>query len=181
MNRIMVIGVSAGVGKSTLAMKLGKLLKLPVYHLDTYFWKPGWIEATNEEFSNAQEKLVGKEKWIIEGNYTKTIHLRELHCDTIIYLEQSLLVCLYRVVKRFLKNIGKTRPDMTNGCKEKLDWVFIKFIITTYYGRREQMKYRLKSYELMGKKVIVLKTKEEIDSFFHRLDSFYERDLLEKD
>lgn len=169
MNRIMVIGVSAGVGKSTFAMELGKLLKLPVYHLDTFFWKPGWKEATYEEFSFAQEMLVEKEKWIIEGNYSKTIHLRELHCDTIIYLEQPLLVCLYRVVKRFLKNIGKTRPDMTLGCKEKLDWTFIKFIITTYDDRKEKMKHRVKSYEGMGKKVIVLKRKEEMDSFFHNL------------
>lgn len=168
MNRIMAIGVSAGVGKSTFSMKLGKLMKIPVYHLDSYFWKPGWVEATYEEFSHAQEMLVEKEKWIIEGNYTKTIHIRELHCDTVIYLELPLHTCLYRVVKRFMTNIGKTRPDMTIGCTEKLDWKFIKFIITTYFARKEKMKDRLRTYEAMGKKVMVLKTKEEMDSFFNR-------------
>ncbi len=167
MNRVMVIGVSAGVGKSTFARKLGQKLHIPVYHLDTYFWKSGWIEATNEEFFEAQRKLVEKETWIIEGNYTKTIHIRESSCDTVIYLELPLRTCLYRVVKRFLTNIGHTRPDMTIGCKEKLDWKFIKFIVFTYFARKEKMKERLKQYESMGKKVVVLKTKEEISSYFN--------------
>ncbi|MDQ0272841.1 adenylate kinase family enzyme [Cytobacillus purgationiresistens] len=35
--RIMVIGVSAGAGKSTFARKLGDALHLPVYHLDSYY------------------------------------------------------------------------------------------------------------------------------------------------
>ncbi len=170
MNRVMVIGVSAGVGKSTFARKLGQRLHIPVHHLDTYFWKPGWIEASSDEFFGSQSNLVEKEKWIIEGNYTKTIHIRELSCDTVIYLELPLRTCLYRVVKRFLTNIGHTRPDMTIGCKEKLDWKFIKFIISTYFARKEMMKERLKTYKTMGKKVIILKTKEEIDSFITKLD-----------
>lgn len=180
MNRIMVIGVSAGVGKSTFARKLGQMLHIPVYHLDTYFWKSGWIEASNEEFSEAQRKLVEKEKWIIEGNYTKTIHIRESSFDTVIYLELPLRTCLYRVVKRFLTNIGNTRPDMTIGCTEKLDWKFIKFIISTYFARKEKMKARLKQYESMGKKVIVLKTKEEIRSYI-QLAGTHQGDSLSND
>jgi adenylate kinase family enzyme len=168
MNRIMVIGVSAGVGKSTFARKLGKYRNIPVYHLDSYFWKSGWVEATHEEFSSAQKKLVETEQWIIEGNYTKTINVRERYCDTVIYLELPLPICLYRVVKRYLTNIGHTRPDMTIGCTEKLDWKFIKFIITTYFDRKKKMMERLETYEMMGKQVIVLKTKEEIDSYFNK-------------
>jgi len=171
MNRVMVIGVSAGVGKSTFARNLGQMLHMPVYHLDTYFWKPGWIESSNEEFFEAQRTLVEKEKWIIEGNYSKTIHIRESSCDTVIYLELPLRTCLYRVVKRFFTNIGQTRPDMTIGCTEKLDWKFIKFIISTYFARKERMKERLKTYETLGKKVIILKTKEKIESFITKLDS----------
>lgn len=180
MNRVMVIGVSAGVGKSTFARKLGQMLHIPVYHLDTYFWKPGWIEASNEEFSEAQRTLVEKEKWIIEGNYSKTIHIRESSCDTVIYLELPLCTCLYRVVKRFLTNIGNTRPDMTIGCTEKLDWKFIKFIIFTYFARKEVMKEKLKKYESMEKKVIVLKTQEEIRSYF-QLAETHEGDSLSND
>jgi adenylate kinase family enzyme len=50
MKRIMIIGISPGVGKSTFARRLGELLQVEVYHLDAYFWKPNWVEASLEEF-----------------------------------------------------------------------------------------------------------------------------------
>lgn len=77
-------------------------------------------------------------QWIIEGNYSNTFDIRTEHADTIIYLELPLYVCLYRVVRRWLMNIGKTRIDMGEGCKEKLDWDFIQFIYTTYYPRKKK-------------------------------------------
>ncbi|MGE6486895.1 topology modulation protein [Paenisporosarcina sp. NPDC076898] len=164
MKKIMVIGISAGVGKSTFARKLGESLTLPVIHLDKLFWKPNWVEASLEEFSKAQQEIVIQDQWIIEGNYTNTFDLRAAHADTMIYLELPLHVCLYRVVKRWLMNLGKTRPDMTAGCEEKLDWAFIKFIITTYYPRKRKMDDRLQNFLKTGpaKEVITLKSKKDI-------------------
>jgi adenylate kinase family enzyme len=164
MKKIMVIGISAGVGKSTFARKLGESLNLPVVHLDSLFWKPNWVEASLEEFSKAQQEIVTQDHWILEGNYSNTFDLRAAHADTMIYLELPLHVCLYRVVKRWLMNLGKTRPDMTAGCEEKLDWAFIKFIITTYYPRKRKMEDRLQSFLKTGpaKEVITLKSKKEI-------------------
>ena len=72
MNKIMVIGVGSGVGKSTFARRLGELTGIEVTHLDRLFWRPGWVEAPTEEFSEAQQQVVQNEKWIIEGNYTGT-------------------------------------------------------------------------------------------------------------
>lgn len=69
MKRIMVLGVSAGAGKSTFAQRLGRVLDIPVYYLDVFYWKPGWIESSLTEFSDAQRKVVCGERWIIEGNY----------------------------------------------------------------------------------------------------------------
>lgn len=46
MKKIMVIGVSAGVGKSTFARKLSKKLQIDVHHLDTLYWLPNWKEST---------------------------------------------------------------------------------------------------------------------------------------
>src|SRR5690606_623154 len=121
----MVIGVSPGAGKSTFARKLGDTLNINVYHLDSIYWKSGWVESTLEEFEAKQREIVKRGKWIIEGNYSNTFHIRAAECDTVIYIEVPLYVCLFRVVKRWLTNIGKTRPDMAKGCKEKLDWAFI--------------------------------------------------------
>lgn len=171
MKKIMVIGTSAGVGKSTFARELGESLNLPVVHLDRLFWKPNWVEASLVEFTKAQQEIVIQDQWIIEGNYTNTFDLRAAHADTMIYLELPLHVCLYRVVKRWLMNLGKTRPDMTAGCEEKLDWEFIKFIITTYYPRKQKMNDRLQNFLKTGpaKQVITLKSKKEIRSYLEKV------------
>lgn len=170
MKRIMVIGVSSGVGKSTFARRLGEALNINVYHLDAYYWEPNWVEATLEKFSNAQKEIVAHEQWIIDGNYSSTFEIRTEHADTIIYLELPLYVCLVRVVQRWLLNIGRTRIDIGEGCKEKLDWKFIKFIYTTYHARKKKMADRFQKIQASGTniEIITLKNKKEIESFFHR-------------
>lgn len=172
MKRIMVIGVSSGVGKSTFARQLGERLNIPVYHLDQLFWKPGWVEASLEEFSAAQNSIVKQDNWIIEGNYNQTFHIRAERADTIIYLELPIFICLYRVIKRWLMNRGKTRIDMGEGCPEKIDWPFIKFICTTYYPRKKKMKSQFQHFQTLGrkKKIVVLKSKKEIMNFINCID-----------
>jgi adenylate kinase family enzyme len=167
----MIIGVSPGVGKSTFARKLGETLKINVYHLDTLYWKPKWVEASLEEFTERQQEIVTLDKWIIEGNYSNTYSIRAQNADTIIYLELPFFICLNRVLKRWLLHIGKTRPDMGKGCKEKLDYKFLKFICTTYYPRKKKMKSRLQAFIGMGpqKNIITLKSKKEIQLFLETL------------
>ncbi len=167
MEKIIVAGVSAGVGKSTFAAELGGILDLPVYHLDAYHWKPGWKEADKAEFKEAQHMMVQGECWIIEGNYSSTFDIRLEQADTFIYLELPLRVCLYRVLKRWLTNIGKVRPDMAPGCPEQMEWAFLKFIITTYAERKVAMRRRMRNFLKArdGNQVIVLTNKKEIESF----------------
>lgn len=50
MKRVLVMGVSPGVGKSTFAKKLGKKLDLEVHHLDSLYWQPGWAERDKDSF-----------------------------------------------------------------------------------------------------------------------------------
>jgi len=167
----MVLGVSSGVGKSTFSRRLGDILNINVYHLDTIYWKPGWIEASLEEFRSVQEKIVENRQWIIEGNYTSTYEVRVERADTIIYLELPLYVCLYRVFKRFFQHIGKTRADMTIGCNEKLDWQFIKFILTTYKNRKGKMRERLEYFLKKDpqNKIVILNSKKEIQDYLNKL------------
>lgn len=165
MNKVMVIGVSAGAGKSTFARRLGELTGIEVTYLDRLFWKPNWVEAPPEEFSTAQQQVVGRERWIIEGNYIKTVRIRESHADTVIYIELPLRVCLYRVLKRRVQYHGKTRQDIADGCKEKIDKAFLKFIVTTYGARKKAMKERMLRYAEEGKTVHYLKTQEQIQGF----------------
>ncbi|MFA9557108.1 topology modulation protein [Evansella sp. AB-rgal1] len=176
MNRIMVMGVSAGVGKSTFARRLGEALQLDVYHLDTLFWKPNWVEAPFEEFRAKQQEIVQNNQWVIDGNYNSTYDIRSQKADTIIYLELPLVICLYRVMKRRMINSGKTRPDMREGCEEKIDFKFLKFIITTYHRRKKVMRDRFKEFLKLdsNREVFILQSKEEIEQFLKE----YERSGL---
>ncbi|WP_442593546.1 topology modulation protein [Neobacillus sp. D3-1R] len=171
MRKIMVIGVSSGVGKTTFSLELGKVLGIKVYHLDALFWKPGWVESSLEEFSAAQEKILQLDEWIMEGNYSNTFNQRMEHADTMIYLELPLYVCLYRVLKRWVQNFGKTRPDVGEGCTEKIDWAFIKFIMTTHGARKEKMLKRLRVFGENGdgRKTYILKNKKEVGQFLLEL------------
>ncbi|MBT2570589.1 topology modulation protein [Planococcus sp. ISL-110] len=167
MEKIMVLGVSSGVGKSSFSMELADILRIPVHHLDAYFWKPGWVESSHEEFSEKQQRLVEQDSWIIEGNYTGTYEVRRVKADTLIYLELPLAVCLYRVVKRRLMNHGETRPDMAFGCPEKLDKGFLKFIVSTYSARKVKMRKRMAQFieESPHNQVIFLRNQKEINRF----------------
>ncbi|SEI07407.1 Adenylate kinase [Halobacillus karajensis] len=167
MNRIMVLGVSSGVGKSTFAKRLGEKLSIEVYHLDRFYWEPGWKEADSADFEARQKNVIDQDQWVIEGNYSSTYELRAAKADTIIYLELPLAVCLFRVVKRWWFYKGKTRTDMGEGCAEKLDTGFLKFILTTYGRRKKKMQERLKAFQDIGreKRVIQLRSKSDIQMF----------------
>ncbi|WP_404469443.1 topology modulation protein [Sutcliffiella horikoshii] len=170
MQRIMVIGVSAGAGKSTFAARLGKALDINVFHLDAFFWKQGWVEASMEEFTQSQQEIIkNHSSWIVEGNYTATFDIRAEKADTIIYLELPLRVCLYRVIKRWPTNLGNRRPDLGGECTERMEWAFLKFIIATYRARKKAMKKRLDFYQ-EDKLVVRLKGKRAIEYFIREIE-----------
>lgn len=129
MERILIIG-SPGSGKSTLAIKLGEKLNLKVVHLDQLFWQENWVKRSKEEFLNSLYKELNEESWIIDGCFISTLSTRLEYCDHVILLNYSTLTCLFRVIKRVVKNRGKTRFDMADNCPEKLDFSFLKYVAT---------------------------------------------------
>lgn len=166
MERILIIGCG-GAGKSTLARQLGEKLDLPVVHLDSIFWLPGWVEMEREAFDDRVRQELEKPKWIIDGNYNRTMPQRIAKCDTVIYLDFSRFACLYGIFKRLLTNIGKTRPDMGAGCKEKVDWEFVKWVWNFNKNKREGY-YRLLN-EAEGIETIVLKNRRMVRRFLKSL------------
>lgn len=159
MKRIMIIG-SGGAGKSTLAKQLGEEFDLPVYHLDAYYWKPGWKPTSAEEWSSFQETLVQKESWIIDGNYGKTLDARLERAEVIILLDFSRWITVYRVLKRRIMYHGKTRPDLNKDCPESLDLEFMKWIWTFRKTRIPGIMEKLRKHE--EKKIIILKSPREV-------------------
>ena len=112
MQRIMIIG-SGGSGKTTLARQLGEKTGLPVVHLDQIWWSPGnWKHLEREEFDALLQKELEKPRWILDGNYNRTMEPRLERCDTVIYLDFPRLVSFTGWLRRVIKNRGRARPDM---------------------------------------------------------------------
>ncbi len=166
MERILIIGCG-GAGKSTLARQLGEKTGLPVVHLDSIFWLPDWAEMDRDTFDNRIREEMAKEKWILDGNYNRTLPERIARCDTIIYLDFPRIVCLYGIFKRLLTNLGKTRPDMGKGCKEKIDWQFVCWVWNYNKNKRER-NYRLLN-EATHAETIVLKNRRAVKKFLNSL------------
>jgi adenylate kinase family enzyme len=127
MQRIAILGCSGG-GKSTLARALGKKLDLPVIHLDALHWLPGWVERDRAEFRAMLTEALRGERWIVDGNYSHSADIRLPLADTILVIDRSRWLCIWRVLWRWLSHLGRTRADMGEGCPEKVDWEFIQFI-----------------------------------------------------
>lgn len=166
MERILIIGCG-GAGKSTLARQLGEKLDLPVVHLDKLFWHPGWVESSKEEIDGKILIELNKPQWIIDGNYNRTLPKRMQYCDTIIYLDFSRLACLLGVLKRVITTHGKVRPDMGDGCPERFDLDFLKWVWNFNQEKREKY-YRLLN-EAEGKQTIVLKNRRMVRRFLKSL------------
>lgn len=167
MRKIAIIG-SGGSGKTTLATQLGGTLKLPVYHLDAMYWKPNWIETDRDQWIEIQRRLVKKSNWIIDGNYGGTLDIRLEASDTIIFLDINRYICLFRVVKRTLKHLGKNRTDMGSGCNEKIDFKFIKWIFSYPTKKRPEILEKLSKVENVAD-VYVFSNKKEIEKFLGSL------------
>ena len=142
MKRVLVIG-SGGAGKSSFAIQLAARTGLPLIHLDAEFWKPRWVETPKDEWAAKVEKLVSHERWIMDGNFGGTMERRITACDTLIFLDISRWVCLWRVITRRVRHHGRARPDMTPGCNEKLDGSFLWWILTYPGQRRRWILWRL--------------------------------------
>ena len=166
MERIIIIGCG-GAGKSTLARQLGEKLNIPVVHLDKLFWNPGWVGKSQEEFDALHEQELAKEKWIMDGNFNRTMPQRIARCDTVIYLDFSRGACLLGVVKRILTTYGKVRPDMGVGCPERIDFEFLKWVWDYNKNNRER-NYKLLN-EAQHAETIVLKNRRMVRKFLAQL------------
>ncbi|MGI9219644.1 MAG: DNA topology modulation protein FlaR [Woeseiaceae bacterium] len=129
----MIIG-GAGSGKSTLAVQLGELTELPVVHIDPMYWKPGWVQREHAETEAMVHEAIAADKWIFEGNNSKTFQSRLARADTLVFLDISMPRRLWRVLKRTISSYGKVRPDMAEGCPEQFDFSFLLWVID--YARR---------------------------------------------
>ena len=129
MKRALILG-SPGAGKSTFAHGLAQQAGLPLFHMDKLHWLPGWIERDRDEARKVLLDVLAQDRWIIDGNYGSSLPLRLDRADLVVWLDYPTILCLGRVFKRWWQYRGQTRPDMTDGCTENLNFEFLHYVLT---------------------------------------------------
>ena len=133
--KIIVIG-NCGSGKTVFATRLAELLELPLIHLDSQYWQPGWNKTPRELWLEKVRKMTEGDAWILDGNYGSTLKERFKAADCVIFMDISRPTCYRNLVKRRIKHHTKPRPDMPEDCPEILRYEMLKK--TWYYTNTER-------------------------------------------
>lgn len=163
MKKIIVIGCP-GSGKSTFSRKLNEIINIPLYHLDMMYWNKDKTIVEKTVFYENLDKVLQSDKWIIDGNYQSSMEKRMKQCDTIIFLDYSVDVCLEGIKERR----GKERSDIPWVSHED-DLDFIEFIKNYNTNNKPIVLDLLKKYS--NKDIYVFSNRDEADKFLNLLQN----------
>jgi len=155
-NRISIIG-GAGTGKTTLSNLLSEKYNIPVTHIDGIHHLKNWRVRDKAERDKIILDIVAKEKWIIDGTYKDTIKQRLEKSDLIIWLDYSTFAQVKGILKRFLKNPGKEKPEIP-GCNERLNLEFLKYVIDY---RKKKRHFVVEAIESIDQSKVLVFTKQK--------------------
>ena len=159
MKKVIVIGCP-GSGKSTVSRALHNKTGIPLYHLDMMYWNADKTTVEKSVFLERLSVVLEKDEWIIDGNYGATMELRMEACDTVIFLDYLLDVCLDGIRERR----GKPRSDMP-WIETEEDSEFIEFIKNYNEQQKPKVLELLEKYS--DKNIIIFKGREQADAFLN--------------
>ncbi|MBQ8545952.1 MAG: adenylate kinase [Clostridia bacterium] len=159
MKKVIVIGCP-GSGKSTVSRALHNKTGIPLYHLDMMYWNADKTTVEKSVFLERLSVVLEKDEWIIDGNYGSTMELRMAACDTVIFLDYPLDVCLGGIKERR----GKPRSDMP-WIETEEDAEFIEFIRNYNEQQKPKVLELLEKYS--DKNIIIFKGREQADAFLN--------------
>tara|TARA_Y100000310_G_C20523238_1_gene734735 strand:- start:242 stop:730 length:489 start_codon:yes stop_codon:yes gene_type:complete len=159
MKRIFVFG-GVGVGKTTFASKLSKILGIEFFKTDDMIWNENWKKRKVEERDKKLKEILRKKKWIIEGaQFDEWIFPAIKKSDTVILLNFGRKVMFKRVIKRFKKG----RKD--KGAYGKIG----SLVYLLYYVLTHKSKSYLERKEVANGEFILLENDVEADRFLEKI------------
>ncbi len=162
MKKAIVIGCP-GSGKTTFSVKLNKITKIPLYHLDAIWHKPDKTHIPREEFDGRISEIFSSDQWIIDGNYNRTIEMRLKECDTVFLFDLPTEVCLQGAIDR----LGEKRYDLP-WIEKELDPEFEGFIRDFAEHSLPKIYSLIEKYKT-EKQIIIFKSREDADAYLEQL------------
>ena len=161
MQKVIVIGCP-GSGKSTFSRALHQKTGIPLFHLDMMYWNADRTIVEKPVFLARLEEALKQERWILDGNYGSTMEKRMLACDTVIYLDYPLDVCIEGIRERR----GKERTDMPWVELEE-DAEFMEYVRTFNAEQKPGLIALLEQYS--DKDIYIFKSREEANAFLESI------------
>ena len=161
-DKIIVIG-SPGAGKSTFSRKLRDITGLPLYYLDMLWHKPDKTNISEENFDEELNRIILGDRWIIDGNYSRSLETRLKRCDTVFLMDFPLDVCITGAMSR----IGKRREDMP-WIENEFDEEF-KQEILNFPNTQLPRIYELLSRYKTDRNIIIFKSRRESEDYLRSL------------
>jgi adenylate kinase family enzyme len=162
--KIVVVGISAS-GKSTFTRQLGIKTGLPITFMDAIMWKPGWDYIGDEATVKQLEEISAGSEWIIEGYISKKARTFLFErADTIIYLDYSPFISVYRYIARWWKYRKNARPEL-EGSPEKFSLRFLKLVWT----KGEAISLNKFLIEVANAKIITFTSPKQAEDFLLKI------------
>lgn len=160
-NKIIVLGCP-GSGKSTFSKKLHEVTQLPLIHLDNIWWKRDRSHISREEFDRKLGEILQGDKWIIDGNYSRTYEVRFKACDTVIFLDLSVEECMSGIKER----VGKKRSDIP-WTEQELDPELVKLVDNYDSDNRPVILSLMEEYS--NKNRFIFQSRSAADEWLNKL------------
>lgn len=166
--KIAIIGYS-GSGKSTLAKKLSEIYNCPLLYLDTIQFEANWKIRDIDEGRLMVGEFLKNDSWIIDGNYREFLQEKRLqNADKIIFMNFPRRICFPQAFKRYLHYKNKTRESMADGCNEKFDLEFIKWLL--FEGRKKSIKNHYNEIcKFYKDKITIFRNNKDVENFLASL------------
>jgi adenylate kinase family enzyme len=167
MRRVVVFGIAGG-GKSTLARRISAALRLPLHQTDKISFGADWHHAPPEEFNAAHDKILTTDCWIIDGvDPFESLERRCDQADTLILIDLPEWLHHWWALKRNLKHIFRSNPDLPEGC---LRWPYRHMYRLIRGSKREYLPlFRQVLENRPSKMQFVLRSPRDIKSFCRQL------------
>jgi len=160
-NKIIVLGCS-GSGKSTFSKKLHEVTQLPLIHLDNIWWKKDRSHISREEFDRKLGEILQGDKWIIDGDYSRTYEVRFKACDTVIFLDLNFEECMSGIKER----VGKKRSDIP-WTEQELDPELVKLVDNYDSDNRPVILSLMEKYS--NKNRFIFQSRSAADEWLNKL------------
>lgn len=159
--KIIVLGCS-GSGKSTFSKRIHDAAGLPLIHLDNVWWKSDRSHISREEFDQKLGEILQEDKWILDGDYSRTYEVRFQSCDTVFFLDYDFEECMNGIKER----VGKKRRDIP-WTEQELDPELVKQVENYERENRPVVLALIEKYS--DKNSFIFNSRVEADVWLSRL------------